>query len=62
MAAGLLRGASMRLEVLVGRSLAVSVHPFAAWRSSLRFARLLLLGSYFAAGYGAVLAGLLFFS
>jgi hypothetical protein len=51
-------GLSLQPEVVIGRALAVSVHPLAAWRSSMRSARILLLTVYFAVGYVAVLAGL----
>jgi hypothetical protein len=44
---------SNRAEVLIGRSMAVCVHPLAAWRSPFR--ALLLMG-YFAAAYIATFA------
>jgi hypothetical protein len=47
-----------RLEILVGRSLAICVHPIAAWHvRSLRY-RCALVGGYAGAGYVAVLAAL----
>jgi hypothetical protein len=46
------------LEVLIGRSAALCVHPLAAWRSPLRSDRALLLISYSAMSY-AVVFGLL---
>jgi hypothetical protein len=45
---------SSRYEVFIGRSLAMCVHPFAAWRSTVRSVRALILAGYFAAGYLAV--------
>ena len=49
----------MDWNVLVGRSLAFCVHPFAAWpRLDLR-GRALLVGAYAAFGYATVLAALL---
>ena len=39
------------LEVFLGRSLAMCVHPFAAWRSPALSVRMLILASYFSAGY-----------
>jgi len=44
--------------VLVGWTLAASVHPVAAWRSTFRLFRVLALVGYFAAGYIAVLVAL----
>jgi hypothetical protein len=49
---------SHRIEVLVGRSLAAAVHPVAAWRSAQLSFRLMLLASYFLAGYTVVLGAL----
>jgi hypothetical protein len=46
----------MELDVIVGRSLAFCVHPNAAWRRLTARGRALLVGAYFAAGYGTVLA------
>jgi hypothetical protein len=45
---------SHRLEVLIGRSAALCVHPLAAWRSPSRSDRAMLLISYFAVSYGIV--------
>ena len=50
-----------RLEVLVGRSLAMCAHPYAAWRAYSTAGRLLVLFSYLAASYAVILA-VLFFS
>ena len=50
---------SNRCEVLIGQSLAACVHPLAAWRSTARAFRVLLLAGYFAAGYAAVLTTML---
>lgn len=47
------------LEVLVGRSAALCVHPLAAWRSRSRNDRALLVISYFAISY-VVAFGLLY--
>jgi len=47
-----------RREVLIGKSLAVCVHPFAAWRLSRRRIRFVILAGYFVTGYAAVLASL----
>ena len=48
-----------RYEVLLGRSLAACVHPLAAWRSTMRSFRVLLLAGYFAVGYVVVLASMI---
>jgi len=45
-------------EVIVGRTLAACVHPLAAWHCTVRSFRVLLLVGYFAAGYVAILAAL----
>jgi len=42
---------SNRIEVLIGRSAAICVHPLAAWRSRSTSDRALLLISYFAITY-----------
>jgi len=47
---------STRSEVFIGRSLAICAHPVAAWRTTIRSIRLVLLASYFAAAYVAVFA------
>jgi hypothetical protein len=49
---------SNRVEVLIGRSAALCVHPLAAWRSRSRIDRVLLLISYVALSY-VVVFGLL---
>ena len=49
----------MTLEVLLGRSAAFCLHPFAAWRRLPAAGRLLLVGAYFSGGYVTVLAALL---
>ena len=48
---------SHRIEIAIGRSAAICVHPLAAWRSS-STNRAVLLFSYFAISY-AVVFGLL---
>jgi hypothetical protein len=50
-----------RFEVLVGRSLAMCAHPYAAWRAYSTAGRLLVFFSYLAASYAVILA-VLFFS
>ena len=45
-------------EVLAGRTLAACAHPLAAWQSTVRSFRVLLIAGYVAAGYVAVLAAL----
>jgi hypothetical protein len=49
---------SHRIEVVIGRSAALCVHPFAAWRSPSRSDRAVLLISYFAISY-VIMFGLL---
>ena len=49
---------SHRIEILIGRSSAICVHPFAAWQSPSRTDRAVLLISYFAIGY-VIVFGLL---
>jgi hypothetical protein len=44
-----------RADVLLGRTLAVCVHPIAAWQYGVRSFRVLLLAGYFTAGYIAVM-------
>jgi hypothetical protein len=44
--------------VIAGRTLAACVHPLAAWHSTVRSFRVLLVAGYFAAGYVAVLMAL----
>lgn len=50
--------ASSRYEVLVGRTMAACIHPQAAWQSTVRSFRFLLLAGYFAAGYIAGLVAI----
>jgi len=50
-----------RLEVLIGRSLAMCAHPYAAWRSQSAKGRALVLVAYMAASYFVVLGALLTF-
>jgi hypothetical protein len=47
---------STRSEIIIGRSLAICAHPYAAWRTTLRSVRLVLCAGYFTAGYLAVIA------
>ena len=49
---------SHRIEVAIGRSAALCVHPHAAWRSPSRRDRAVLLISYFAISY-VIVFGLL---
>ena len=49
----------MALEALLGRWLAFCVHPYAAWRRLPRTGRVLLVSTYFGAGYVSVLGFLL---
>jgi hypothetical protein len=42
---------STRLEIFIGRSLAVCVHPFAAWATGSTAARLTFFVGYFLASY-----------
>jgi hypothetical protein len=50
--------AANRCEVLIGQSLAACVHPIAAWRSTARSFRVMLLAGYFTAAYVGVLSAL----
>ena len=50
-----------QLEVLIGRSLAMCAHPYAAWRSQSTKARALVVVLYMAASYVVVLGVLLSF-
>jgi hypothetical protein len=50
---------TMPIEVLVGRTLAMCAHPYAAWRAHSLRGRLLVLFSYVAASYAVMLAILL---
>jgi len=47
---------STRSEVFIGRSLAICAHPVAAWRTTVRSIRVLLLAGYFTAAYLTVFA------
>ena len=49
---------SNRIEVLIGRSAALCIHPLAAWRSRSSNDRTLLVISYFALSY-VIVFGLL---
>jgi hypothetical protein len=46
---------SSRLEILIGRTLAVCAHPMVAWRARASF-RLIVLAGYATAGYIATFA------
>ena len=46
-------------EVALGRWLALCAHPICAWRARSTRARLIVLVSYFGAGYVGVFAALL---
>jgi hypothetical protein len=46
---------SHRLEVLIGRSAALCIHPLAAWRSRSRIDRALLVIAYVGISYAIVL-------
>jgi hypothetical protein len=50
------------VEILIGRALAMSVHPTAAWRRSSTSRRDLLVLGYFATAYVTVLGALLLFA
>ena len=47
---------STRSEIFIGRSLAICAHPVAAWRTTVRSIRLVLLAGYFAGAYVAAFA------
>jgi hypothetical protein len=47
------------VEILIGRGLAMCVHPAAAWRVLPPTKRMLLTAAYFGAGYVSVLSALL---
>jgi hypothetical protein len=53
---------SNRLEIIMGRSLAICLHPVAAWLSRSQRKRLVLVGGYVGAGYVLVLIALLLLS
>ena len=48
-----------RVEVLLGRSLAMCAHPYAAWRTHSTAGRLFILLTYAAASYAVMLGVLL---
>ena len=48
-----------QLEILIGRSLAMCVHPYAVWRSHSTKARLLVLFAYASASYVIMLSALM---
>ena len=50
---------STRTEILVGRSLAMCVHPYAAWRSHSARGRLLVFAAYLGVSSVLFLGGLL---
>jgi hypothetical protein len=47
-----------RIETLVGRSLAMCVHPYATWRSQSTGCRVFVLLAYLVGSYSVVLATL----
>ena len=49
----------MSVDIVIGRTLACCLHPAAAWRRVSASGRALIVGTYFAASYLAVLALLL---
>ncbi len=49
----------MSLELLIGRGLALCVHPMAAWRVLSTPGRAFVISAYAVGGYVTVLAGLL---
>ena len=49
----------MSLDIAVGRWMAFCAHPVCAWRARSPRVRALVVTSYFAAGYAAVLVALL---
>lgn len=49
-----------RPEILIGRTLAACVHPFAAWQLLSLYWRVWILVAYAAIGFFAVLSALLF--
>jgi hypothetical protein len=48
-----------QLEILIGRSLAMCAHPYAAWQSHSMKKRMLVLFAYGAASYAIMLGTLL---
>ena len=55
----LLPATVMTADIVIGRTLACCVHPSAAWRRLSASGRALIVGTYFAAAYVAVLVVLL---
>ena len=53
------RSPGRQAEVLIGRSLALCVHPYATWRSRPAMTRLFVFTAYLIASYALVL-GLMF--
>jgi hypothetical protein len=51
--------ATMTWDIALGRWLALCLHPICAWRMRSKTIRALVVTSYFAAGYGAALLGLM---
>ena len=51
----------LRAEVLAGRTLAACDHPHAAWQSTVRSFRVMLVAGYFAAGYLLALLAMVLF-
>jgi hypothetical protein len=49
-----------RIETLAGRSLAMCVHPYAAWRSQSTRRRVFVIAAYLVSSYAVVLGVLLF--
>jgi hypothetical protein len=50
------------IETVIGRSLAMCAHPYAAWRSRSVGHRALVLVAYLVGSYGLVLSALFLFS
>jgi hypothetical protein len=48
-----------QLEIVIGRSLAMCVHPYATWRSHSTKARLVVLLAYASASYVIMLSALM---
>ena len=55
----LAKSCPMNADVVIGRTLACCFHPAAAWRRMPASGRVLVVGTYFAAGYLGVLTVLL---
>jgi hypothetical protein len=47
------------IDVLIGRSLAMCAHPYAAWRRHSTTGRVVVFLAYLGAGYAVVLGALL---